>query len=135
MGKTLKQFFTVFFVAMLFGTIGFAADEFGQINDIVGSADTAGKTTLGSVGTWAFGLILPIGSIVIGAIIGFTTTKKKIEQTQDGVGKLYAITAGYAIAGAFVFAIFTSLIFFALTGDPSNGFKVISNFWKEVFQI
>lgn len=131
----IKQVFTAIFITMIFGTLGFSADEFGQINDIVGGADTAGRTALGTVGTWAFGLILPIGSMILGAIIGFTTNKKKIEQTQDGVGKLYAITAGYAIAGAFVFAIFTSLVFFALTGDPANGFKVISNFWKDVFQI
>lgn len=128
----LQNIFKIGLVIGIFSllfTNGLFADEFDNINDIMGGGDKAGKKALGTIVIWGVALILPVICIISGAIMGYSFQKKKSEQEQNTT-KLYVVTGGAAIVGFMLFIGVTMIISTALLGDKSAMFQVITNFWR-----
>lgn len=125
----LKAIGKIVLLLGFFVCFGFGANEFNEAQNIIGSADTTGKSILGTGVKWAFAVALPIICIVAGMIMGYSQQKKKAEQDQD-TNKIYFATAIAGFIGFFVFVIVAMLFSRALFGDTTYIFNVITTFWK-----
>lgn len=112
-------------------SVAFAAGEFDGITDVISSADTAGRKSFGSVLTWVFAVILPLGCIIAGCIGGYFFAKKKAEQQGEGSTKIPLVVGGMAILGLFVYLLVAALLGQALVNDPTYIItKVIPEFYR-----
>ena len=126
------------FILGLLGLACSSAFGAGNINDIanvVGEGDATIRTTTGYVFTWIISMGLPIGLIIMGAFIGYTIAKQKIDQCQQGQGKLVGYVLGAAIAGGFVYFLLVGILGAAMLGDSTKMYDVIFNFWSDVLKV
>ncbi len=131
----LKVFLASLFVG---ATVVFGADsgsgDFGEFNDVVSSADSAAKQTIGVVGKWFIGL-LPLFGLVVGIFGG----NKFLKKNSNGQEENFAKQLGFMGAGAFIGLIVSILLITAvgagLLGDSSLAFGVLNDFWKSILGV
>lgn len=113
----------------------FGAGNIDDIATVVGEGDATLRTTTGYVFTWIIAMGLPIGLIIVGAFIGYTIAKQKIDQSQQGQGKLVGYVLGAAIAGGFVYFLLVGILGAAMLGDSAKMYDVIFQFWQDVLKV
>ena len=113
----------------------FGAGSIDDIAGVVGEGDAALRTTTGYAFTWMIAMGLPIGLIIVGAFIGYTIAKQKIDQSQQGQGKLAGYVLGAAIAGGFVYFLIVGILGAAMLGDSTTMYEVIFKFWSDVLKV
>lgn len=126
-----KTMLKTIFLLGLFVSVGFSANEFGEAQNIISQADTAGKGVLGTGLKWFLALILPLGCMGGATILAYTQQKKKAEQQDQNPNKIYFVMGIAAIVGFFVYLIIATIISYALTRDTGYIFNVISTFYKQ----
>lgn len=126
-----KTMLKTIFLLGLFVSVGFSANEFGEAQNIISQADTAGKGVLGTGLKWFLALILPLSCMGGATILAYTQQKKKAEQQDQNPNKIYFVMGIAAIVGFFVYLIVTTIISYALTRDTGYIFNVISTFYKQ----
>ncbi|CAM3312820.1 hypothetical protein [Helicobacter labetoulli] len=75
--KVTKTMLKTIFLLGLFVSVGFSANEFGEAQNIISQADTAGKGVLGTGLKWFLALILPLGCMGGATILAYTQQKKE----------------------------------------------------------
>lgn len=129
--KVTKTMLKTIFLLGLFVSVSFSANEFGEAQNIISQADTAGKGVLGIGLKWLLALILPLGCMGGATILAYTQQKKKAEQQDQNPNKIYFVMGIAAIVGFFVYLIIATIISYALTRDTGYIFNVISTFYKQ----
>ena len=124
----------------LLGLLGLAyssAFGAGSIDDIAGvvaEGDATLRTSTGYLFTWIIAIGLPMGLIIVGAFIGYTIAKQKIDQSQQGQGKLAGYVLGAAIAGGFVYFLVVAVLGATMLGDSTKMYEVVFKFWSDVLK-
>ena len=123
---------------MLFSILGlsvaFGAD-INEITNIAKDADTAGKSTLGVGANWFFSVFFPVACVIGAMVAGFFIAKSKIDQTKEGVGKMFWSVLGAAFVGGFVYFLITAAVSQMLLGDRGKLFTAIQKFWGAVLGV
>ncbi|MDR1285374.1 MAG: hypothetical protein LBJ88_04150 [Campylobacteraceae bacterium] len=102
--------------------------DFGEIEGVISSADSAGKGILGMGVRWLIGL-LPLILFVVGIFGGIKYAKRQADQDQDST-KIYVSAAIGGIAGSMVGLLLIALIGAALLGSSAEGLGVLRSFWS-----
>lgn len=113
----------------------FGAGSIDDIATVVGEGDATVRKTTGYVFTWIISMGLPVGLIIMGAFIGYTIAKQKIDQSQQGQGKLVGYVLGASIAGGFVYFLLVGILGAAMLGDSAKMYDVIFKFWQDVLAV
>lgn len=123
---------------MLFGILGlsvaFGAD-INEITNIAKDADTAGKSTLGVGMSWFFSVFFPVACVLGAMVLGYFIAKTKIDQTKEGVGKLFLSVIASALVGGFVYFLVTASVSQMILGDRGKLFTAIQQFWSAVLGV
>lgn len=123
---------------VLFGILGlsvaFGAD-INEITNIAKDADKAGKGTLGVGATWFFSVFFPVVCVIGAMIFGYFIAKTKIDQTKEGVGKLFLSVIASALVGGFVYYLATATVSQMLLNDRGKLFTAIQQFWSAVLGV
>jgi hypothetical protein len=106
--------------------------DFGEIENVVGGADAAGRGILGTGVKWLIGL-LPLILFVAGIFGGMKYAKKQADQDQDST-KIYVSAAIGGIVGSMVGLLLIALIGAALMGSSASGLEVLRGFWQDLLQ-
>ena len=73
---------------------------------------------------------------VLGAmVLGYFIAKTKIDQTKEGVGKLFLSVIASALVGGFVYFLVTAAVSQMILGDRGKLFTAIQQFWSAVLGV
>ena len=73
---------------------------------------------------------------VLGAmVLGYFIANTKIDQTKEGVGKLFLSVIASALVGGFVYFLVTAAVSQMILGDRGKLFTAIQQFWSAVLGV